>query len=187
MTTEPNAEPSWVGPTHRALRDAEVSIVGYVPDAGLTHLITRLDDDLSVRTVRLTTEQEGVALATGAWLGGQRAALLMQSSGVGNCTNMLSLLNTCEIPAVLLVTMRGQSGESNPWQRPMGQAAGRSLELMGVDVRSATSTDEVAALVTRACVDTFDGHGAASAVLISQSVIGTKLFTGDAEQWDTDR
>ena len=180
-------EPSWVAPTHRALRQSGIGIIGYVPDAGLSHLIVRLDEDPSVQTVRLTTEQEGVALATGAWLGGSRAALLMQSSGVGNRTNMLGLLNTCEIPAVMVVTMRGQAGESNPWQRPMGEAAGRSLDLMGVDVHSAASVDEVGALVTRACVDTFDEGGRAAAVLIEQRVIGVKLFMGDSGKSEGER
>ena len=169
-------EPSWVAPTHRALIDAGIGIVGYVPDGGLSHLIIRLDSDTSIATVPLTTEEEGVALAAGAWLGGERAALLMQSSGVGNCTNMLSLLAACEIPAFILVIMRGQHGETNPWQLPMGRAAGPSMELMGIDVRSATSPDDVGPAVTRACLDTFGGGTGATAVLINQAVIGAKTF-----------
>jgi hypothetical protein len=70
----------------------------------------------------LTTEEEGIALAAGAWLGGQRAVLLMQSSGVGNCINMLSLPVNCRMPFLTLVTMRGEWGEFNPWQVPMGTA-----------------------------------------------------------------
>jgi sulfopyruvate decarboxylase TPP-binding subunit len=129
--------------------------------------------------VRLTTEEEGVALCAGAWLGGGRGALLMQSSGVGNCINMLSLLRSCEMPALLLVTMRGQAGESNPWQVPMGSVAGETMELMGVDVRSVGSSDAVAATVSRACADAFDGPGGATAVLVEQQVIGVKKFEGD--------
>ncbi|MGI9598840.1 MAG: phosphonopyruvate decarboxylase [Acidimicrobiales bacterium] len=172
-------EPGWVGPTHRALIEAGVTVIGHVPDGGLSHLIIRLEADERVEVVRLTTEEEGVALLTGVWLGGGRGALLMQSSGVGNCTNMLGLLETCRVPGFLLVTMRGQDGESNPWQVPMGRAAGRSLSLMGIDVRSAASSDAVAGTVTRALTDSFDGSGGATAVLIDQQVIGVKTFTGD--------
>lgn len=172
-------EPRWVAAAHQALLDADVSIVGYVPDGGLKHLIIRLDADPSVRTVRLTTEEEGVALCTGAHLGGARAALLMQSSGVGNCINLLGLLGTCGVPAFHLVTMRGEHGESNPWQNPMGQAAGEAMSLMGIDVRRAESADDVAPAITRACVDTFAHGGAATAVLVAQSVIGVKKFSGD--------
>ncbi len=171
--------PGWVEPTHRALVEAGVTVIGYVPDGGVSHLIVRLDADDRITTVRLTTEEEGVALATGAYLGGRRAALLMQSSGVGNCTNMFSLLKTCEVPALMLVTMRGQDGESNPWQRPMGQAAGATMALMGVDVRSVGASDGVAPAVTRACHDTFDVGGSSCAVLVEQKVIGVKRFSGD--------
>ena len=44
----------------------------------------------------------------------------MQSSGVGNCVNMLSLAKNCRFPLVILVTMRGEWAEFNPWQVPMG-------------------------------------------------------------------
>lgn len=69
----------------------------------------------------MTTEEEGIGVVTGSWLGGQRAALLMQSSGVGNCVNMFSLLDSCRVPFLTLVTMRGEYAEFNPWQGPMGR------------------------------------------------------------------
>jgi sulfopyruvate decarboxylase alpha subunit len=178
--TEPT-ETAWAAPAHQALVDAGITMVGYVPDGGLRDLIVRLDADPRVKTVRLTTEEEGVALCAGAWLGGSRAALLMQSSGVGNCINMLSLLASCRLPAFHLVTMRGQDGESNPWQVPMGSAAGEAMALMGVDVRRADSSDGVAPAITRACIDTFDHGGPPTAVLIDQSVIGVKRLSGDDE------
>ena len=77
-------------------------------------------DDPNIADVVLTTEEEGVGLVAGAALGGERAALLMQSSGVGNCINMFSLLRNCGFAGLLLVTMRGEFGEFNPWQVPMG-------------------------------------------------------------------
>lgn len=180
-------EPGWVGPTRQAMIDGGITIVGHVPDGGLSHLITGLEADDRVRTVRLTTEEEGVALVAGAWLGGARAALLMQSSGVGNCTNMLSLLKSCGFPGLLLVTMRGQAGEANPWQLPMGQAAGQSMTMMGVEVHSVGSSDGVAPAVTRACTDTFDNGRPASAVLVEQRVIGVKKFSGDPGPGETQR
>lgn len=172
-------EPPWVNPTHQALIDAGVSVVGHVPDGGLSHLIARLESDERLKTIRLNTEEEGVALMTGVWLGGGRGALLMQSSGVGNCTNMLGLLATCEVPGFMLVTMRGQDGESNPWQVPMGRAAGDSMALMGVDVTTVDTSDAVAGAVSRACTDSFEHRTGATAVLIDQQVIGVKAFTGD--------
>ena len=115
-------------------RRADIRQVGYVPDAGHARLIERCKADNDIRDVVLSTEEEGVALAAGAWLGGQRSALLMQSSGVGNCINMLSLINTCRFPFLTFITMRGEWAEFNPWQVPMSQATEPVLTAMGVKV-----------------------------------------------------
>ena len=79
----------------------------------------------------LTTEAEGPALVLGAALGGERAALLMQSSGVGNCVNTFSMLRNCAVPCVILVTMRGEFADFNPWQVPMGTITEPRLKLCG--------------------------------------------------------
>ena len=115
-------QPSWQAQVYAALKAARITQVGYVPDAGHAHLIEAAHADPDMRAVVLTTEEEGIALAAGAWLGGQRAVLLMQSSGVGNCINMLSLPVNCRMPFLTLVTMRGEWAEFNPWQVPMGTA-----------------------------------------------------------------
>ena len=112
----------WPDLIHRALGELSVRQVAFVPDAGHTRLIELCQSDSSMRAVPLTTEEEGVALAAGAWLGGQRAVLLMQSSGVGNCVNMLALNQVCRFPLLALITMRGEWGElrirgSCPWAR----------------------------------------------------------------------
>ena len=122
-----------------------------------------------------TTEEEGVALAAGAWLGGERAVVMMQSSGLGNCVNMLSLTRTCRFPLLMLVTMRGEWAEANPWQIPMGGIAAEVLALAGVSVvrlDDATRAEEtVAAAATMAFEST-----AAVAVLVGQRLLGAKRF-----------
>ena len=84
-----------------------------MPDAGHKVLIDRSLADNDVHSIPLTTEEEGVALAAGADLGGQRAVLLMQSSGVGNCVNLLSLIAGCRFPLLTLVSMRGDFRAGN--------------------------------------------------------------------------
>ena len=79
-----------------------------------------------------------MALAAGAWLGGERAALLMQSSGLGNCVNMLSLARTCRFPLLMLITMRGEWEEFNPWQVPMGSIVDPVLKLCEAEVYRVT-------------------------------------------------
>src|SRR5207248_3308415 len=122
----------WPAAIHSALKSQRVRQVSYVPDAGHKRLIELCHADRSMTAVPLTTEEEGIGLAAGAWLGGERAALLMQSSGVGNCANALTLAATCGFPLLMLVTMRGEAGERNPWQVPMGQASPDSAPRLGI-------------------------------------------------------
>ena len=166
---------TWQASVFAALQAARVTIVGYVPDAGHAHLIQAAHADPGMTAVVLTTEEEGIALAAGAWLGGQRAVLLMQSSGVGNCMNMLSLPISCRMPFLTLVTMRGEWGEFNPWQVPMGTATPHVLAQTGVHVRRADHADDVAEMVAASAALAFDSH-VPVAVLFSQRLIGTKVF-----------
>src|SRR5437899_10436362 len=122
----------WPAAIHSALKARRVRQVSDVPDAGPKRLVELCHADKGMTAVPLTTEEEGVALAAGAWLGGERSALLMQSSGVGNCVNALTLASNCGFPLLMLVTMRGETGERNPWQVPMGQATPEALRLGGV-------------------------------------------------------
>jgi sulfopyruvate decarboxylase alpha subunit len=174
-------QPDWPAQVHRELSAAGVRIVGYVPDAGHKRLIELCQADRNMRTVVLTTEEEGIGLAAGAWLGGEKTVLLMQSSGVGNLVNVLGMVQVCRFPLLMLVTMRGEQGEFNPWQVPMGQTTARVLETMGVAVRQAGEAQTVAAHVHAALRLAFEAQGA-EAVLIAQRVIGIKSFKEQREQ-----
>src|SRR5262245_31763428 len=140
----------WPREIYDALKRAGVRVVGYVPDAGHKRLIELCLADREIRCVVLSTEEEGIGLAAGAWLGGARSVLLMQSSGVGNCINVLGMTNECRFPLLVLVTMRGEQGEFNPWQVPMGQATRAALESMRVEVKRVTAAKEIAPAVAQA-------------------------------------
>ena len=170
-----DAPDRWPELIHRALRELSVRQVAYVPDAGHTRLIELCQADPSMRAVPLTTEEEGVALAAGAWLGGHRAALLLQSSGVGNCVNMLALNRVCRLPLLALVTMRGEWGELNPWQLPMGQSTADVLKLAGVIVQRRDEPESAGDTVCAAGNMAFEGQ-VPVAVLIGQRLIGAKSF-----------
>ena len=167
--------PTWQESVYAALKAARITILGYVPDAGHAHLINAAHADPDMQAVVLTTEEEGIALSAGAWLGGQRAVMLMQSSGVGNCINMLSLPLNCRMPFLTLVTMRGEWGEFNPWQVPMGAATQPVLTTAGVHVRRADQPDDVAEMVAASAALAFDSQ-IPVAVLLSQRLIGAKVF-----------
>jgi sulfopyruvate decarboxylase alpha subunit len=166
----------WPDRLFDTLKRAGVVQVGYVPDAGHARLIERCRADPGIRDVVLTTEEEGVALAAGAWLGGERCALLMQSSGVGNCINMLSLMRSCRFPMLMIVTMRGEWEEFNPWQVPMGSIVDPVLRLCEAEVHRARKPDEVAGIAERAVQQAF-GDERIVAVLLSQELIGRKVWT----------
>lgn len=169
----------WPLGIHGALTAAGVSLVGYVPDAGHRRLIELCHADAGMRAIPLTSEEEGVGLAGGAWLGGARCALLMQSSGVGNLMNALGMARECQFPVVVLVTMRGEDGETNPWQFPVGRAAEALLAEMGVAVTRADAAHEVVPAVEVALRQAFE-DAAMTAVLIAQRVIGVKHFPVEA-------
>lgn len=170
-----NTEAAWPEEVHALLKAAGVRQVAVVPDAGHARLIKLCEKDRSMRMVRLTTEEEGVALLAGAWLGGEKGVLLMQSSGVGNCINMLSLPLACQFPLLMLVTMRGDHGEFNPAQIPMGNATQAVLEALGVMVKRTDIAAEVPEMVSatlRLAFNTFRPV----ALLIGQRVSGAKDF-----------
>jgi len=170
-----NRQPDWPDQIHQLLRAHKVRQVAIVPDAGHSRLIRLCEADKSMRVVRLTTEEEGVALLGGAWLGGEKGVLLMQSSGVGNCINMLSLSITCQFPLPMLVTMRGDHGEFNPSQMPMGNATQAVLEAIGVIVKRADTAEDVPEMVSGALRLAYNTYRPV-AVLIGQKMLGAKDF-----------
>jgi sulfopyruvate decarboxylase alpha subunit len=165
----------WQHELYDLLRRHGVSQLAYVPDAGHSILIDRSLADPDVHSIPLTTEEEGVALIAGADLGGARAVLLMQSSGVGNCINMLSLIKGGRFPFLTLVSMRGDFGEGNPWQFPMGQATQAVLEAMGVICLRIERPEDVISTTSAALTMAFKS-GQSVAVLLTQQLIGAKPF-----------
>ena len=172
---KPSSLESWPNIAYRRLRQAQVKQMVYVPDAGHSELITLMHSDKEVHTSVLTTEEEGIAIASGAWLGGHRTVLLTQSSGVGNCINMLSLVTNCRFPLLMLVTMRGEWAEFNPWQIPMGNATQPALELMGVRTFRIERADDTEDMLSSAITLAFEAEQAV-ALLLSQRMLGRKSW-----------
>src|SRR5437660_9956651 len=172
---EAQSATGWQHDLYDLLRRNGITQIAYVPDAGHSILIDRSLADPDAHSIPLTTEEEGVALIAGADLGGARAVLLMQSSGVGNCINMLSLIKHGRFPFLALISMRGDFGEGNPWQFAMGQAVTPVLEAMGTIVLRAEHPDEVIEVVSAALTMAFKS-GQSVAVLLTQRLIGAKPF-----------
>ena len=165
----------WPAALYDTLKAADVRHMSYVPDAGHTTLINLLNQDEAVATNVLTTEEEAIAIATGCWLGGMRSVVLMQSSGVGYCINMLSLPVQTRTPLLMLVTMRGEWNEFNPWQNPMGRATRASLEAIGVTVLHAETGQDLVEITEQATTMAYEADQQI-AVLIGQRLLGKKKW-----------
>lgn len=174
----PDASATWPDQIYDLLKKHNIRQVALVPDAGHSRLIKRCLADNAMKVVTLTTEEEGVAMLQGAWLGGDKGILLMQSSGVGNVVNMLSLsiLHRCPMP--MLVTMRGDFGEFNPAQVPMGNATQAVLEAMGTLVKRADEARDIEPTVDATIRLAFNTYRP-TATLIGQRLLGAKTFGKD--------
>ena len=165
----------WRRDIYDALKRCGVGLVAHVPDAGHASLIEACQADPDMTVCVLTTEEEGIGLIAGADHGGMRGILLMQSSGVGNCPNSFALLRSCGFPLLTLITMRGEWGEFNPWQVPMGQAVPGTLALSDFLQYRVDAPEDAGPTVEAAARIAFDCDKAA-AVLLSQRLIGAKEF-----------
>src|SRR4051794_27514271 len=170
MPDDDGSAARWQDELYDLLRRHNVTQFAYVPDAGHRVLIDRSLADPGAQSVALTTEEEGVALLAGADLGGARGVLLMQSSGVGNCINMLSLIKGGRFPFLTLVSMRGDFGEGNPWQYPMGQATQPVLEAIGLLCLRIERVEDVMPTMNAALTMVWQS-GMAVAVLLTQKLL----------------
>ena len=170
-----NLKSSWQENLFYLLKQEGIKQISFVPDAGHSKLINLAIAEPEIAAVSLTTEEEGVALSCGAWLGGEKSVLLMQSSGVGNCVNMFSILKSCNFPFLTIVTMRGEFEEFNEWQKPMGVATQSILEFMGFEVFRADQSEQVLSLI-RNVVPTIFLKDRKVAILLSQKFIGKKKW-----------
>lgn len=168
-------EESWPDLLFNLLVEAGVTLFTYVPDAGNKRLIELADAHNEARPVLLAAEDEGIAICAGADLVGERGVVCMQSSGVGNCPNFLSFVKGAGFPILMVVTMRGDYGEGNPWQYPMGQAVEPILHAMGVLTYRVETADDLVPAAEAAIAASGKGRQSA-ALILSQRFLGAKAF-----------
>jgi len=139
----------WADGVCAGVRACACRHVVYVPDNPLSHVLKRFGDGYpEVRLVLATREEEAFGIAAGLYLAGARPALLFQSSGLGNSLNAItSLMLPYQIPALMIVSMRGDESEWNAAQVPMGRALRPILDAMGVAHTAPVSPDGVEAAV----------------------------------------
>ncbi len=83
--------------------------------------------------VGLTREEDGVGVCAGAWLGGERPAMVIQSSGIGNMFNaLMSLTSTYHLPLPILASWRGVYREKIEAQIPFNRVLPALLRDAGI-------------------------------------------------------
>ncbi len=173
--TDDHPYAEWSSAMFDILREAGIKTFAHVPDAGNDRLIAIAEEHNDTRALLLTTEEEGVAICAGADLVGQRAILCMQSSGLGNCLNYLSLAKGARFPVLMMISMRGDYGEQNPWQYPMGEAAETLLQAMDVQIFKVEQRDDLET-ATIAAVNASGKGTQSAAIVLGQKFLGAKGF-----------
>ncbi len=158
------------------LKSNDVKLVVYVPDKVLTPLIKALHADNFFTTFACTREEEAVGIVTGAWMGGMRGAVLMQTSGFATLPNALaSLVVPSQIPALLFVSERGTLGEFNLGQAMVCKTIRPVLDSLGVETHTITRHDELAFIVDRSIKQAVATQ-APVAFILSPLLTGGKVF-----------
>ena len=126
------------------LKKAGVSVVVYLPDSLLKELYPALDADPDIRTIPVTNEGEGAAIAGGVFLSGKRAALVMENSGLRAATEHLARLGLgAGIPVIMIMSYRGELGETNWWAIPHGITMEPLLDTLRVPYRIVRESNEI--------------------------------------------
>jgi sulfopyruvate decarboxylase subunit alpha len=163
--------PRWAAGVCAGLHAAGSRHVVYVPDNPLSHVLRVLREEYAdVRTTLATREEEAFGIAAGLYLGGARPTVMLQSSGIGNSLNAItSLLIPYRIPVLAIVSMRGDAGEWNDAQVPMGRAVAPICDAIGVPHATPATADNVAEIV-RAIGQTAFGTRLAGACLLPRRI-----------------
>ena len=158
------------------LKRNNVKLVVYVPDKVLTPLIKALHADPFFTTFACTREEEAIGVVTGAWMGGMRSAVLMQTSGFATLPNALaSLVVPSQIPALLFVSERGTLGEFNLGQAMVCKTMRPVLDSLGIEHHTITRHDELAFIVDRSIKQAVATQAPVTFIL-SPLLTGGKVF-----------
>jgi len=176
MTDIQIRDASWHETILATLKSNDVKLVVYVPDRVFTPLIKALHDDTFFTTFAATREEEAIGIITGAWMGGTRGAVLMQTSGFGTIPNALaSLVVPSQIPALIFVSERGTLGEFNLGQAMVCKTMRPVLDSIGVENHTVTRQDELAFIVDRSIKQAVATQAPVTFIL-SPLLTGGKVF-----------
>jgi sulfopyruvate decarboxylase alpha subunit len=175
-TSPETSDKSWHGIVLQTLKRNEIRLVPYVPDRVLTPLIKSLHADPFFTTFATAREEEAVGIVSGAWMGGMRSAVLMQTSGFATLANVLaSLAIPYQIPLIMFVSERGTLGEFNYGQSLVCRTMRPVLDSLAMEHHTATRLDEFEFIVDRSVKQAITTQ-APVALILSPLLTGGKVL-----------
>ena len=166
----------WYDTVVGVLKRNEIRLVTYVPDKVLAPLIRGLQADPYFEVISATREEEAAGIVAGAWMGGTRGAVLMQTSGFATLPNVIaSLLVPYQIPAILVVSERGTLGEFNVGQALVCRTMRPVLDSLAMEHHTATRLDELEFIIDRSIKQAITTQ-APVALILSPLLTGGKVF-----------
>ena len=174
--TATNSDRPWHRIVHDVLRANEVRLVTYVPDRVLTPLIKAIHADDYFTCFGTTREEEAVGIVTGAWMGGMRGIVLMQTSGFATLPNVIaSLAVPFQIPLLMMISERGTLGEFNYGQALVCRTMRPVLDSLAIEHHTIARLDEVEFIVDRSVKQAVMTQ-APCALILSPLLTGGKVF-----------
>jgi sulfopyruvate decarboxylase TPP-binding subunit len=178
MTDKSTRATAWHDIVRASLKANDVKLIVYVPDRVFTPLIEALHADTYFTTFAATREEEALGIVTGAWMGGMRGAVLMQTSGFGTIPNALaSLVVPSQIPALIFVSERGTLGEFNLGQALVYKTMRPVLNSLAVENVTITRQDELGFILDRSIKQAVATQAPVTFIL-SPLLTGGKMFEG---------
>jgi sulfopyruvate decarboxylase alpha subunit len=169
-------EKTWHGIVLQTLKRNEIRLVPYVPDRVLTTLIKNLHADPYFTTFPCAREEEAVGIVSGAWMGGMKGAVLMQTSGFATLANVLaSLVAPSQIPLIMFVSERGTLGEFNLGQSLVCRTMRPVLDSLAIEHHTCTRLDELEFIVDRSIKQAVTTQ-APVALILNPLLTGGKVF-----------
>ncbi len=165
---------------HEVVRDVlkrhQVKLVTYVPDNVLRPLIEGVHADPFFTTFSCAREEEAVGIVSGAWMGGLRGIVLMQTSGFATLANVIASLPVpYQIPVLMMVSERGTLGEFNIGQTMVARTMRPVLDCLAVEHHTMTRLDEVEFIVDRSITQAVATQ-APCVFILSPLLTGGKVF-----------
>jgi len=175
--------PLWATGVCAGVQAAGCRDVVYVPDNPLSHVLRVFGaQHPDIRLILATREEEAFGIAAGLCLGGRRPVVLLQSSGLGNSLNALtSLLIPYQIPVLIVVSMRGDEGEWNPAQMPMGRAVRDILTAVGIHHVTIASGEIAEETVRHAAATAFETRVSCACLLPKRLTAEVRSDSGQTQ------